>query len=103
MVLLGGAFGIFFGIYYKAELPEGTFLSDDKIEVMRENDYIAFQTKDGYRDGIIFYQGAKVDEKAYAPLLREIAKKRSALRSGQNALEFCVVRHSCGDGYRGRF
>ncbi len=75
LFLLGAVFGFYFGSYYKATLPAGTLQSSDKIRVLQTDDYIAFEPTDGYEDGLIFYQGAKVDEKAYAPMLRQIAEQ----------------------------
>ncbi len=75
LLVLAAAFGLYFGIDYEAKnLPEGVFQSNEQITVLQKEDYIAFEPKAGYESGLIFYQGAKVEERAYAPLLRRIAE-----------------------------
>ncbi len=75
LVLLGGGMGIYFASYYKAKISADILCSDEEIQVLDHDDYLAFLPKAGYQDGLIFYQGAKVDEKAYAPMLRQIARQ----------------------------
>ncbi|KAB8142762.1 alpha/beta hydrolase [Chloroflexia bacterium SDU3-3] len=63
-----------------AELPLGAqdvalaaLRSDDRV-VVSEGRWLAFQPAGGAGDtGLIFYPGARVDERAYAPVLRQIA------------------------------
>ena len=67
--------------YYKpTEKAQKAMLGDETVSVTEEKDYYLFQIrqelsyvgpKEG--EGIIFYPGGKVDEKAYAPLLLELA------------------------------
>ncbi len=74
-LLLVGAAALYFGHYYHADLPDGTMRSDDVVRVVSTDDYIAFLPTVSGDNGLIFYQGAKVDEKAYAPLLRQLAER----------------------------
>ena len=67
--------------YYKpTEKAQKAMLGDETVSVTEEKDYYLFQIrqelsyvgpKEG--EGIIFYPGGKVDERAYAPLLLELA------------------------------
>ncbi len=74
ILLLVGAFGIYFGSYYRAKLPADTLQSSEGVLVIEEDEYIAFQPTGAYTDALIFYQGAKVAEEAYAPMLKQIAE-----------------------------
>ncbi len=75
IILILGAGGIYFGNYYKADLLTGAMSSTDQVNVVEDDEYIAFLPTGEYESGLIFYQGAKVDEKAYAPLLKQIAER----------------------------
>lgn len=59
--------------YYKAEIDNKLLEDDELINVINDDDYIVFEPKN-YDTGLIFYQGAKVDEQAYAPMIRKIAE-----------------------------
>lgn len=51
---------------------------DDKVQVVQQNDEIAFLGPDRDPDntyGLVFYPGAKVDYRAYAPLLHKLASR----------------------------
>ncbi len=74
ILVLTIAMGFYFGGTYHAEISDEVMESDDAMRVLDRREYIAFEPRGGYDDAFIFYQGAKVDEKAYAPMMREIAK-----------------------------
>lgn len=65
---------IYLNTEYKAhDYIKTSLVSNDTVEVKKDNKSIKFIPKN-YEDCIIFYQGAKVDELSYAPLMMELAK-----------------------------
>lgn len=72
IVLLVSAFFIYTSIYYKADSKALEALISDTIKIEKNNDFYSFMP-DNPKAGIVFYPGAKVDEKAYAPLMLELA------------------------------
>lgn len=64
--------------YYKAtDVAKKAMLGTENIEVTEEKDYYVFSANGEDTDadkGIVFYPGGKVDEKAYAPMLLELAE-----------------------------
>lgn len=64
--------------YYKAtDAAKKAMLGNELVEVVEEKDYYIFTTNEEDSDadkGIVFYPGGKVDEKAYAPMLLELAE-----------------------------
>lgn len=64
--------------YYKAtDTAKEAMLGNETVEVIEEKGYYLFtaNTEDTDADkGIVFYPGGKVDEKAYAPMLLELAE-----------------------------
>ena len=82
LVLLAAAFLIYTGDYYHADgAAAAAFSSDGAVRVSR-TDYGWFF--DGPSDGraLVFYPGGKVEETAYAPLLRLFA---------ENGMDVCLV------------
>lgn len=65
--------------YYKAtDVAKKAMLGSENIEVTEEKGYFIFSDygEDTAEDkGIVFYPGGKVDEKAYAPMLLELAEQ----------------------------
>ena len=69
--------------YYRAtDVAKKAMLGNASVEVMETEDYVLFSKNpaisyvgQGYGKGIVFYPGGKVDEKAYAPLLVELAEE----------------------------
>ncbi len=74
ILILTISVGFYFGGFYHAEIPEDVMESDDSMRVLDRREYIAFEPRGGYEDAFVFYQGANVDEAAYAPMIREIAE-----------------------------
>lgn len=78
VVLLGllvGGFFLYVNNYYKADSDAVEALkSNDDVTVINNEEYISFIPKDNYNNAIIFYQGAKVEAEAYAPLLKLLAE-----------------------------
>lgn len=58
---------------YRANIDPSVLKSDENVTVKKDDDYISF-IPSVYSNGIIFYPGAKVEETAYAPMLRKIAE-----------------------------
>ena len=74
IVSLSIAVGIYVGNYNHADISAEKYLeSNTEVEVTKIDDGYFFNGK-GNQDAIIFYPGAKVEAKAYAPLLFELAK-----------------------------
>ena len=70
------AFFLWSSVYYAADISaESAMISDDTVTVEKTEAGWLF---DGPSDekALIFYPGAKVDETAYAPMLRKIAEVR---------------------------
>ena len=59
--------------YQAKDLPANTFVSDKQVAVSNTADVISFTPNKTYTKVLIFYPGAMVDPKAYAPLCRAIA------------------------------
>ncbi len=71
------AWGLYANDYYRAEATaKKAMLGTKKIDVQEKEDYYVFSQKDEKSEkGIVFYPGGKVDEKAYAPMLVELAEE----------------------------
>lgn len=74
IILLTGSVFIYLGTYYKAENVDLYMTGYDSVNVTR-TDYGYFFDGSGTDNAIIFYPGAKVDEKAYAPVLSKLASE----------------------------
>ncbi|MGH4140239.1 alpha/beta fold hydrolase [Clostridium sp.] len=78
-VILIGIFIISFVVwsnsYYKATDETLVFLKTDSSVTVNHEKYITFTPKIATTTGFIFYPGGKVDENAYAPLCKSIAKQ----------------------------
>lgn len=67
------AIGIYAHDYYRAVGINAYITSSDKVAVTQMDDGYFFDGP-GTEDALIFYPGAKVDEKAYAPVLNSLAE-----------------------------
>ncbi len=75
IIILAGAFFLYTGIYYHADASADEALqSSDRVTVTDIGEGWFFDGP-GVRDALIFYPGAKVEEKAYAPFLRLLAEE----------------------------
>ena len=64
----------FFNIYYHATSEVKNYLKDDsEVKVYSKSDYYLFDNISINDKVLIFYGGAKVEEKSYAPMLNKIA------------------------------
>ncbi|GAB3959273.1 alpha/beta hydrolase [Spirosoma harenae] len=60
--------------YQPHNLDPNTFVSTNAIQVSQTDNWIAFQAKTAKKPVLIFFPGAMVDPKVYAPLARHIAE-----------------------------
>ena len=73
LVTLTASFFIYTGVYYKADDAALAALSSTETVTVAKTDYGYFFDSPSETDALIFYPGGKVEETAYAPLLRDIA------------------------------
>lgn len=75
ILLLSINFIIYANIYYHAVDVDDYLKSDDYVTVVDNDKYISFMPNEGKaKAGIIFYPGAKVEEKAYSEIMYDLAK-----------------------------
>ncbi len=75
LVILAGEVFTYFMIYYHASEDANAALADSsEVAVKETGDYYFFDNLSQSEKAIIYYGGAKVEEKAYAPLLRKISE-----------------------------
>lgn len=60
--------------FQSANLPEDTFVRTARLSVTETDDFITYQPVNASQVTVMFYPGALVDPKAYAPLCRRIAE-----------------------------
>ena len=77
------AFFIYTGIFFHADAAAEAALSSDETVSVSQTDYGWLFDGPSESDALIFYPGAKVEETAYAPLLRRIA---------ENGMDVCLVK-----------
>lgn len=75
LVLRTGAFFIYTEQYYHADSAALSALESDDVVAVTQTDYGWLFDGPSESDALIFYQGAKVEETAYAPLMRLIARE----------------------------
>lgn len=81
--LLAIAFAVYVGQYYRADAKAVAALqSDDAVQISR-TDYGWIFDGPSMERAMIFYPGGKVEETAYAPLLRQLARE---------GMDVCLVR-----------
>ena len=73
-VVLFSSFFIYAGIYYHSSDVASYLENSETVQVEKQGD-IAFLPKGATKAGFVFYPGAKVEEKAYAPFLFRLAEK----------------------------
>ena len=75
IIASGIGFIIYANIYYHAEDVDNYITSDEYVTVTETNKYISFMPNENKATaGFILYPGAKVEEKAYAELMYDLAK-----------------------------
>lgn len=74
-ILTGGVFAYLSDSYAPRSKALFAMSSTELVEVVQQEDYQAFlPNDDSGKDGLIFYQGGKVEAEAYAPLMQELAE-----------------------------
>ena len=74
LVLNFVGFLAYFNIYYHAMSEVKDYLKDDnEVKIYNKSDYYLFDNISNNDKALIFYGGAKVEEKSYAPMLNKIA------------------------------
>lgn len=62
--------------YEPEEKAIGALVTTNEVEVIDKDQYFVFKSTEKLSEvGLIFYQGGKVEEEAYAPLMRRVAEK----------------------------
>ena len=83
ILILVSSFLIYTGIYYHADGQAQAALKSTKNVNVSETDYGYFFDGPSEENVLVFYPGAKVEETAYAPLLRDLAGR---------GVDVCLVR-----------
>ena len=74
LAALAAAFLVYAGPYYRADETARSMLESDEEVSVVQTDYGWLFDGPSRADALVFYPGAKVEETAYAPLLRAIAE-----------------------------
>lgn len=82
LAILLCAFLVYTGIYYHADSASLAAMKTDETVRVNKTDYGWFFDGPSEDRLLVFYPGAKVEESAYAPLLR---------RLGENGIDVCLV------------
>ena len=83
LLVLAAAFALYCAVYYHADGTALDALVSDEAVSIERRDYGWFFDGPGEDAALIFYPGAKVEETAYAPLLRQLAER---------GVDVCLVR-----------
>ena len=84
ILITAAAFGVYVGDYYRAEPSVSDILTSDSGPVqVCETQYGWFLDGPSTENAMVFYPGAKVDEKAYIPLLYRFA---------ESGMDVCLVK-----------
>lgn len=111
LLALAAAFALWCAVFYRADdTARAALVSDAAVSVAR-TDYGWFFDGPGEDAALIFYPGAKVEETAYAPLLRQLAERgvdvclvKMPLRLavfGADRAGAVMAEHSCARWYIG--
>ena len=74
LLLQGITAAAYLSVYYKAEAGADAALADSEAVTVRSPDHMLFFDGPGTETALVFYPGAKVESKAYAPLMKRIAE-----------------------------
>lgn len=91
--------------YYEAtEIAEQAMKGNSRVEVVESDDYYLFLPDEEERtgDGIIFYPGGKVEERAYAPLMLSLAECGYEVYLMRMPARLAVLRPNAADLVIGR-
>lgn len=97
------AFFIYVSIYYHADERAIKAMESDSIVTVSERDgKIVFEPETA-QCGIIFYPGAKVEYKVYAPLLHKLAQKNMLCVAVKMPFNLAVLNSDAADGIREQY
>ena len=89
-ILTAGAFFAYTGQYCHADAAAAAALVSDRNVAVSQTDYGWFFDGPSEDDALIFYPGGKVEETAYAPLLRGLAEQ---------GMDVCLVKIRSGSPF----
>lgn len=102
--------GLYLASYYRAgNVAFNSLISNSVVAVEKYDDAIWFtNTKEESHDLLVFYPGARVDYRAYAPLMRRLAKNGLDCVIVKMPLNFAILEQNAfdkvtdrlGEGYR---
>lgn len=104
LISLGGFIGliiiaavVYFATYYRAgETAKASLESKDGVIVENRSDYILFDGP-SESDLLVFYPGARVEYKAYAPLMRRLAEQGVDCVLVKMPLNFAILKQNAFD------
>lgn len=102
LALVIGVF-VYIGDYYHAdETAISSMTSTETVKIETDGQYTAFVPQNSTA-GFIFYPGGKVEHKAYAPLLMELAEKGVLCVLVKMPANLAVLDKNAADGVQKRF
>lgn len=104
IAVLFAGFGLYVNDYYRADLKaiaeyeEGVVVDEQTLD-----DGSLVYTKDGNKNGLIFYPGGKVEYTAYKPLMMECAEKGFTCILVKMPFNLAVLDKNAADGIQEQF
>lgn len=95
-------FGIYVSNYYKAE-PEALAVLEENTSVTEEDGYYLLRPEESAETGIIFYPGAKVDERAYLPILEQLREKGMLCILVKMPFHMAIFDQNAAEAYYGKY
>ena len=91
--------GIYFATYYCAgDIAKANLESKDGIIVENRSDYVLFNGP-SESNLFVFYPGARVDYRAYAPLMRRLAEQGVDCALVKMPLNFAIFKQNAFDDF----
>lgn len=95
---------VYCNVYYHADQVAKEYLKNPSgYQVEKKKDYLLFHPEGEIRAGLIFYPGGKVEYKAYAPLMGELAKKGIACVVVRMPANLAVLDVNGADGIQKKY
>ncbi len=99
VLLLAGAAIVYLGTYYRADAEAAAAFETVREVPERELHGIGMLYGQGNEQtGLIFYPGAKVEESAYAPLMRELASRGVCCVLCRMPYRLAILKKNAADG-----
>ena len=104
ILILSAAFFIYVSIdkYSADETALSAAVSDSEVTVSEENGKMIFKPE-SYNYGLIFYPGAKVEYRSYAPLMKELAKRGILCIIAEMPFDLAIFDINAANGVREEF